>query len=397
MLRPLFAVRRGIAAPLGWLTSPTSVSQRNVAAARERGQPFRLGYRPALDGLRGLAVLGVIAVHVNLLEGGGIGVDVFFVLSGFLITSLLLEEWDRTGSVDFRSFYIRRALRLLPALLVVLATVALLVVLAQVTTLRGFGQPELNGIVTSFFYVTNYARALGLDVGALHHTWSLAIEEQFYILWPPLLVFLLRRRLNRLQIAGGLVAVMLVIAAWRALSWKLVGFDWAFHTLDAHADGLAAGCVVACVATAGLLPAGGAMLRLLQLSAMAGAAFLLLATATLSNLETPLYAGGYTIVVTSSALIVAALMATQGGFAHGVLGGRPLVLLGRISYGVYLWHYLVVALLTPEGAVVPEGAGPVAAVFAISIGVAATSYYLLEQRVLRLKNRFRRLPEGVPA
>src|SRR5437764_8189485 len=145
--------------------------------------PFKLTYRPALDGLRGVAIIGVFAHHarVPFLAGGFIGVDVFFVLSGFLITALLLQEAEETRRISLRAFYIRRALRLLPALAVLLGALLLVP--------RAFGMMRTDAALVSTvsaLYASNWVRAFGvLDLEVVSHTWSLSIEEQFYLLWPP--------------------------------------------------------------------------------------------------------------------------------------------------------------------------------------------------------------------
>src|SRR5882672_8926270 len=149
----------------------------------------RLGYRPSLDGVRAIAILAVLACHCEWLQSGYLGVDVFFALSGFLITSLLLEEYTATGTITLRWFYARRALRLLPALLgllVVGTSVILFTVPAE------YGPLALHEAAAVLFYVANWAWLIGLPLGLYGHTWSLAIEEQFYMLWPLALLGLLR-------------------------------------------------------------------------------------------------------------------------------------------------------------------------------------------------------------
>src|SRR6266536_3033363 len=150
--------------------------------------PFRLGYRPALDGVRGIAILAVFAVHTqhlfgwSLLQGGNAGVDIFFVLSGFLITSLLLEEWGRTGSISLRNFYWRRALRLVPGLMVLLTAVYFT---SDLLISSREAEQTRRAIPVAFVYASDFALAFSnLRLGALQHTWSLAIEEHFYLVWP---------------------------------------------------------------------------------------------------------------------------------------------------------------------------------------------------------------------
>jgi len=160
----------------------------------------RFSYQPSLDGLRAIAIVLVMLLHAQAMAsgawpyflGGYTGVDIFFVLSGFLITSLLVQEWRDTGRISLRKFYIRRALRLLPALCV------LLLVLGVGVKLFGlYLHVTLATLLAALFYVANWALAFDtLDMGALHHTWSLSVEEQFYILWPLMLIGMLRARLR---------------------------------------------------------------------------------------------------------------------------------------------------------------------------------------------------------
>ena len=157
-----------------------------------------LGYEPSLDGVRGVAVLAVVGYHADYLpRDGPLGVDIFFVLSGFLITTLLLQEWHANGSISLRLFFARRALRLFPALAVMLVVfVASSIVLSLSGHLsRPHFHQNMKSVALGFFYVSNIARAwLSPDpmVPALGHLWSLATEEQFYLLWPIVLVILLR-------------------------------------------------------------------------------------------------------------------------------------------------------------------------------------------------------------
>ena len=161
------------------------------------GSPL-LSHIAALDGLRGLAILSVMFFHATLSRanaprpsGGFLGVDVFFVLSGFLITALLLKEWDQKGSIALGSFYARRALRLLPALFVLMAVILLVPGVFYLSQ-----RPWWDAMVAAA-YATNWVRAFGGDIGFFGHTWSLTIEEQFYVIWPLLLVGLLRLRVRR--------------------------------------------------------------------------------------------------------------------------------------------------------------------------------------------------------
>ncbi len=190
-----------------------------------------------LDGVRGLAIILVINTHAGLLAsslGGMVGVTLFFVLSGFLITRLLMAEKDRFGSINLVAFYGRRALRLLPALLVYLVGMAL------IAYWRGLDVPILDMSWPPALYVANYAQIFGQDLYAHRHTWSLAVEEHFYLVWPLLVILGATRRVRWLAVAIGLL-----------LSWRLllgIGLHhqfWAYHGTDTNAYALAIGCLIA--------------------------------------------------------------------------------------------------------------------------------------------------------
>lgn len=188
-----FAIAEPIVIP-----RPPLVSEFKLGSGTPQALGFRLSYRPELDGLRGISILLVFVHHFYhpVLPGGFLGVDIFFVLSGFLITSLLLQEWDSKGSINLRDFYIRRALRLMPALL------ALVLVLGVFAAFFLSGDGALltyQGIWLTLSYVSNWLYAFHYvsPNNPLGITWSLAIEEQFYLLWPVILRFVLRSGISR--------------------------------------------------------------------------------------------------------------------------------------------------------------------------------------------------------
>ena len=207
---------------------------------------FKLGRRPALDGLRGICVLLVIALHADLpfSKGGFLGVDGFFVLSGFLITTLLVEEWHRAGKISLRAFYIRRALRLFPALLVLLVFSVLITLLL----LRGdAAASSWRGIFLASFYASDWATVIfgnnSSGLGIVQHTWSLGVEEQFYLLWPLLLVFMFTLRMRTKWILAVVSLLIVASALWRAL--LLEQGEWierVYKEFDTRADALLIGC-----------------------------------------------------------------------------------------------------------------------------------------------------------
>ncbi|WP_007509385.1 MULTISPECIES: acyltransferase family protein [Pseudofrankia] len=373
------------------------------AGARERGGARRGGYNPALDGIRALAVLCVLVFHMDSLPGGYLGVDVFFVLSGFLITGQLLAERDRTGGVSLRRFYVRRAYRLMPAFWLLALVGFMAVVLLGVGT-AGERSEFLDSLASSMLYVNNYFQVVRQSTGAgwLGHTWSLSLEEQFYLLWPLALIALCRRpRLVRrlpMVLLGGVAAVVL----WRDVLIALgASGTRTYFALDTRADALLVGCALAAWLRAARRGADGvgegALVWRRRLDRVAVAlpvagpvALALLAVATVTAptgwgpRPTSLSYGGYTVVALLAGVVVLALEqgATTGWLFRG-LAAPPLAWLGRISYGFYLWHFPVVAHWGHDltGAL---GRWPaVLAIGGISVALASASYYLVEQPIQR--------------
>lgn len=301
-------------------------------------------YRPELDGLRGIAALLVVLFHCRVpgFGGGFLGVDVFFVLSGFLITSLLLAEHSRTGSIALGRFYWRRALRLYPPLLLLLAAYLALAPLAWP------GHQHGRDALLAGLYLSDYVRT-----DYLLHTWSLAVEEQFYLLFPVVLLVLLR---NPERLARNLALAAVGAAVWRALCADSGhGF---YFTLDTRLAGLFAGAALA----AARLPAAPRWVAWSGVGVLAYAAF----TAT-----EPLRAstGLHTLPLAEVAAV-----GIVWGAAHLPLRGERLVWLGRLSYGIYLWHYPL-ARLTRE-TLDWWVAAPL--VLIASVALAAISYWTVE-------------------
>ncbi len=200
---------------------------------------FRLGYIPALDGIRAVAILLVMCVHANVpfIPGGFIGVDIFFVLSGFLITALLLKEFDEHAVIHFKKFYMRRILRLLPALVVMLITLNLLSLILLNAAER---QSNLIDSFIALFYMSNWAFVFNLrPLFFLTHTWSLSIEEQFYILWPVVLLIILRKHSSREKVFGTVLGLAMASWLWRViLTVTTLSYGRVFFSLDTRLDGL---------------------------------------------------------------------------------------------------------------------------------------------------------------
>jgi peptidoglycan/LPS O-acetylase OafA/YrhL len=266
--------------------------------------PWRLGYRPALDGLRGFAVLIVLGSHFDvplLWNGGGVGVGIFFALSGFLITSLLLEERERTGKINLLAFYGRRARRLLPALYVVVTF------WLAASWALGVFDDAWPGILSAGLYYTNWALAYGVETGTMHHTWSLAVEEQFYAVWP--------------------LAVIGAGAAWYVARWAGMALGLvAMMILGQPGIALLAGCLLSVGLHRGL--------RLWVPAWAGGLGFAAIMFLTIAPFGWTLGMGVTGIV---GAVILASLSGSESWLTRA-LSWRPLRGSGRISYALYLWH-----------------------------------------------------------
>lgn len=286
----------------------------------------RLGYVPALDGLRGVAIAAVVLYHAfHVPSGGFFGVDLFFVLSGFLITSLLLDEHARTGRIRLRAFFGRRARRLLPALLLFLLSM-----LAIVAICHKIGFPAIaSGVIGGAYLMNLFAAADSLPpiAGWIVHLWSLAEEEQFYLLWPTLLMFALWRRW-RIDIV---LAVMLVLFIGRMVEVgaSSAGFDRVYYAPDTHAIPIVVGCLLA----ARPLAVRGA-------SALASAAMFFTAVFLATPTKDSFLIWELVAVAGAAGLVSYASTQTATWLRSG-----PLVWLGLISYSAYLWHPVLIGFL----------------------------------------------------
>ena len=354
---------------------------------------FRLGYRPSLDGLRGVAILAVVIHHTRqpFIQGGYLGVDLFFVLSGFLITTILLEEWERCGAVSFRRFYLRRALRLLPALVVLLAA---FVVLSVALSLAGVEQkiptPVGLTVLAVVFYQANWVWGFDLfDLGPLEHTWSLSVEEQFYLLWPVILVVLLRRVRQRHRVLALVGLGVLTSAAWRVQVWRSAeSWERPYAGLDTRADALLMGSGLALIATAGLLPTSRSAKRTLGVAAAVATSILGWFAVTAPITAASMYLGGFTLVAVAAAVVIAHLLVGPPQSIERVLTSPGLVWVGRLSYSLYLWHIPIAAgiYLGVDRGAVPELAA-IPAKIGLSLLAATLSFFLVERPFLRLKPR----------
>jgi peptidoglycan/LPS O-acetylase OafA/YrhL len=362
-------------------------------------------YFPALDGLRAFAVAGVIAYHFGFhwADGGYLGVDLFFVLSGFLITSLLASEWVSTKRIGLRSFWARRARRLLPAVLVLLLVLSLYDWLGGPNIASDTFRPD--AIATLFYYANwhlifthqSYFTQF-LAPSPLKHTWSLAIEEQFYLVWP--LIALVMFRLAKRRRSHGprafprrlALIVTTVLAAASAGEMALLfhqGVDPSriYYGTDTRSFELFIGAILALVVTArpDHSPRVRRALHVVgPLAAVALGVLWVTAGDDLGNPSAWMYRGGLVVAGILAALIIAAVAQPQSGLLGVVLSVAPLRWIGRISYGLYLWHWPVYVLMTDVTTGL-SGATLLLARLGATVGAATASFYLIERPVRRYR------------
>ena len=324
----------------------------------EGNKKERLRYVPALDGLRSLAVLAVIAYHMGLAwaPGGLMGVTIFFVLSGYLITNLLTIEFNTTGSINLPQFWLRRVRRLMPAIVfVIVATVALCTIFdhAMLTKMRADIIPSLLWF-SNWHYIfsdISYFQALGAP-SPLTHFWSLSIEEQFYVVWPLLLLLLFSKRVPRKKVILLIAALALVSAALMAFLFDpSVGSDPSrvYYGTDTRAFSLLLGALLAFVWPANMVKVNrGASLALpvrigLDAVGIAMLVFIAILIAFVDGYSPFWYYGG-TFVASVAVVVLIAVVVHPSSVLGRVLAMKPLVWIGLRSYGIYLWHYPVILL-----------------------------------------------------
>ena len=343
---------------------------------------------PGLNGVRALAVLAVIAFHEQFaaFHGGFLGVDVFFVLSGYLITDLLAAHWARHGQLDLRGFWIRRARRLLPALAVVLVTVTAAVAVIEPAQ-PGALRPALLAAVS---YSSNWWQALqhqSYFAGfgpppPLRHLWSLAIEEQFYLVWPLILIVTLRTcQRRRLRAAVALAGAALSAVAMAAIYVPGGDPSRVYYGTDTHASALFIGAALAFAwPLRQLRAAPRRQARRADAAGLAGIAVLAWALSRYSGGNAALYPAGLLIAALGAAGLVVA--AASPGLIAGLLSWAPLRWAGLRSYGIYLWHWPVIAI---AAAITGPRPGPPwlwAAETATAITLAAASWTWIEEPIL---------------
>lgn len=354
------------------------------------GRSGLLPYIPAIDGLRALAVTAVLLYHaeIGFLGGGFIGVDVFFVISGYLITSLLLaERGGGTGRVNLPGFWGRRARRLLPALLALVGGSLLYTVIFlpdEVSSLRGDALASLGYVVNwhLIFEEKSYFEALGRP-SLLRHLWSLAVEEQFYVFFPLIFAAVLARL--RVRYALAIVAAAAVAsAALMALIFE-PGLDPSrvYYGTDTRIAVILAGAALAFVWRPGGLPRRAVSLTERTADAWGLAALAGLVAVAIAATEDGafLYRGGFLAVAVLTVVLIAAAVHPRATLIRAILARRPLVWLGTRSYSVYLWHWPVFMLTRPGLDVAIDGVELLLVRLAITVVLAEVSFRLIEAPV----------------
>ncbi|WP_083697626.1 acyltransferase [Rhizobium sp. RU33A] len=331
----------------------------------------QLVYNPALDGTRAVAVITVIAFHCRVpgFSGGMIGVDVFFVLSGYLITSILRSELSTTGDISLRRFYYKRMLRLWPPLILFLLACGL-----SFPYVFPEANPALETILP-LLYLSDYSVAFWREPLINSHTWSLSVEEHFYLIWP--LLLLITRRLPTMILIRCLFGLFVAGSLWRIID-GLIWEDWfrTYFRFDTRFTGLVAGSIIALNTWK---PSEEKIVKILIASTYT--LLLLLLILRVRNIDSVIW-GGIVADIAASGLIFSLTSGVPTGISK-TLSHPVLVYIGTISYSVYLWHYPIAKYVRDD--MTPITAFLVSAT--LSIAIAAVSYWLMEKKLKRLRHR----------
>ncbi len=347
---------------------------------------YPLGYLAALDGTRGLLTLGVLLAHTRmaLFEGAMVYMDIFFAMSGYLITSLLLKEYEKRGRISLKKFYARRLMRLYPAL-----TAMVLCVIAAAWFFSPNFRAVRNEALTSEFYLMDYAWLLGIPSEYTGHTWSLAVEEQFYLLWPLLFIALLK--IGGVSVRTAIITFALAAAFWGwkiALTYSGASISHLYDAFDCRADALLTGCGLAVLLKAVDVSSYPRLFKLCSRSLPLLALAMIVIGLTMNHQMRWYYIVSPLFGAIPGAISVVGLLDPQRTAMHAIYEHPVPVFLGRICYGCYIWHFPIFVLLS---AWAPKGYTYII-VFLIgwplTFAIATASHYLIERPFMRVRPGF---------
>jgi peptidoglycan/LPS O-acetylase OafA/YrhL len=329
-------------------------------------KPSTAQYSAPLDGLRALSALAVFGLHATggRIVGGFLGVDVFFVLSGYLITGLLCDEYDRTGTIDFSRFYVRRARRLLPAMIAMLLVAALL---------RPQCESGLHASLSVLFYYANWRSLEGSNIA---HAWSLSVEEQFYSVWPVLLFGMLGLLRSRRAVITTTIALASASAVGRALFYRTNPLLMGYASTLSRLDELLIGAVLAQLKG----PAFTKYTRGCVSTLLAWASGLALVVTVLitTSSDAWLFRGGFVLIALAASAVIAHVRSEPNRAMGRFLAWRPLVQLGKRSYGFYLYHHPIVAAIRPTGRTTSDYVTVALLRIVATFALTWVSYWLIE-------------------
>ena len=378
---------------------PQPLLEDKPSAAR-RAVALATGRRSELDGIRGFAVLAVLGHNLGWVwfKGGFFGVDMFFALSGFLITTLLLEEHMRCGSISLKGFFRRRLRRLYPVLVaLVLVSLVSVVVLHPSVTLQRLTLVAISVLA----YFSNYVFAADSQswTGGMLHTWSLAVEVHFYILWAFIVRAVTRRHGLNLRILCSIaVGTATASALWRATVWGLShNKNWPYGGTDARLDAIFLGVAAAIIRLQYLRnpeavrvrPMGRWAVRRLELVCIMGIVALIYTTGQSSWVP---YLGGFTLVGAATAILILTTLMSEHSLAARAVNTKLMAWLGTVSYSIYIWHVPVGKMLVSSKLQALGFPWLLSEIMraAACILVGAVSYYFLERAFMR-KRQARRV------
>ena len=355
-------------------------------------------YLPSIDSLRALAVLAVIIYHidVNYLPGGFLGVDLFFVLSGYLISSLIIKEYKKTGTLNLYNFYMRRARRLLPAVYFMITVCLVFMVLFNGVLLRKSHLDAVFGYIYSsnwwyIFHKLNYFDSFGAQ-SPFKHLWSLAIEEQFYMFFPLIFLIFNRRKkeegkgpsLNKnfLYIVLGLILISLII---HILLFDINNINRIYFGTDTRAFSLLVGVVGALLYPIDKLsnPTNSKENLAYSVVSIISISILIIIMFCTTEYNTWLYRGGFLLVAVLGLIIIIS-SGKQHTFISKALSFKPIVFIGKISYSLYLWHFPIIVLTTPVSEIGNPNLFYVTLRIILTFIVATLSYLVVETPIRKL-------------